>query len=355
MRMTGERLQHQIWTMELPLSRTVGTPGGDFSRVNAVVLRLRDDDGLDGAAYVGLTDPATCESVAAFIAGLVDRCEGDLERLVAIERDCGDAMDTQVGRVSLCAVSTAAWDLLGRQRGVPCAALWSAVPRTELDAYASFFFSDLSLDALVDEARHYRGQGFRRAKMRAGLPDRQDEDRYAAMCTVFDEPRSVAVEAFFSFTGDRVERFMAECSAEPMWIEDPMSYAVIDGAGHKPLIAAGETCTSLAQLIALRRAGILRLILDVQYLGGPLHFLEAARVLQALGSEVGSHVNSHESLHMLAALPESMPVEVFDWWQPIFNEIPQPGADGRLAVSGPGMGRTLNEDSLRRYGTLKSR
>jgi L-alanine-DL-glutamate epimerase-like enolase superfamily enzyme len=294
----------------------------------------------------------TTESVASFISALIGRCEGGFERLVAIERDCGDAMATQVGRVSVCAISTAAWDLLGRRRGVACAALWSIAPRAELDAYASFFFSDLSQNALVEEARHYHGLGFRRAKMRAGLPGRQDEDRYAAMCAVFEDPRSVAVETFFSFTGNRVETFMQSCRREPMWIEDPMAYSLIGDVSHKQLIAAGETCTSLTQLLALRRAGISRLILDVQYLGGPLHFLEAARVLQALGSEVGSHVNTHESLHMLAALPDSMAVEVFDWWQPIFNEAPKPDAEGRLAVRGPGMGRTLNEESLRRYGTL---
>jgi L-alanine-DL-glutamate epimerase-like enolase superfamily enzyme len=93
-----------------------------------------------------------------------------------------------------------------------------------------------------------------------------------------------------------------------------------------------------------------RLILDVQYIGGPLHFLEAARTLQALGCEVGSHTFAHESLHLLAALPQSLPVEVFDWWHPVFNEEPEPDSEGRLAVRGPGLGRTLNEENLRLYG-----
>jgi L-alanine-DL-glutamate epimerase-like enolase superfamily enzyme len=45
-----------------------------------------------------------------------------------------------------------------------------------------------------------------------------------------------------------------------------------------------------------------------------------------------------------------MPVEVFDWWHPVFTDAPEPDGDGRLAVRGPGLGRSLNEESLRRYG-----
>jgi L-alanine-DL-glutamate epimerase-like enolase superfamily enzyme len=158
------------------------------------------------------------------------------------------------------------------------------------------------------------------------------------------------VETFFTFTGDRIEQFMHGRAIEPMWIEDPMAYASIAGAAHKDIVAAGESCTALADLIALHQAGIGRLILDVQYLGGPLRFLEAARTLAAMGAEIGSHIYSHESLHLLAALPVSMPVEVFDWWQPIFNEEPCPDQEGKLRVQGPGLGRTLNRDSLERYG-----
>ena len=76
----------------------------------------------------------------------------------------------------------------------------------------------------------------------------------------------------------------------------------------------------------------------------------AARTLQALGCEVGSHTFAHESLHLLATLPRSMPVEVFDWWHPFFAGEPEPDAEGRLTVIGPGLGRGLNEDSLSRYG-----
>jgi len=342
----------EIWKMELPLPRVIGTPGGSFDRVHAVALRLRDGDGNEGAAYASMQDAPGMHRVADIMAGLIAERGADPDALIEIERNAAEASASHAGRSALSAISLAAWDMLGRRRGVPCAALWDSAPRVALGAYASFFFNDLSPEALVEEARHYRAQGFRMAKMRAGLPGTQDEARYAAMCEVFDAPRAVAVEAFFTFTGDRVARFMQGCDAPPMWIEDPMRYGAIGQVAHKDLIGAGESCTTLTELLALRRSGIDRLILDVQYLGGPLRFLEAARTLRAMGAEIGSHVFTHESLHLLAALPASLPVEVFDWWQPIFREAPSPDADGRLQVRGPGFGRTLDEDNLRRFGEM---
>jgi L-alanine-DL-glutamate epimerase-like enolase superfamily enzyme len=349
--MTQDLLRHEMWTMQIPLARAVGTPAGPFKQVYAVALRLRDRHGVEGVAYASALDLATMDRIAAIMARLLEERGGNLDPLLEIERHNGGAAGDHAGRSAVCAISMAVWDLLGRRRGLPCAALWgNGGARDELDAYASFFFSDLSLEALLEEARAYRARGYRLAKMRAGRPGAEDEARFDAMCEIFSEPRSIAVETFFTFTGSRIETFVGGVSGQPLWIEDPAPYGSIGQLGHKDLIAAGETCISTYELVALHRAGIDRLILDVQFLGGPLQFLEAARTLLALGCRVGSHTKSHESLHLLAALPQSMPVEVFDWWQPIFNEEPTPDSLGRLAVQGPGLGRTLNEKSLEAYG-----
>jgi L-alanine-DL-glutamate epimerase-like enolase superfamily enzyme len=349
--MANDLVRHDVWKMEIPLPRAFGTPGGAFQRVYAVALRLRDADGAEGVAYAQTTGAEGMHRVAQIMTRLLEERRGSLDRLLEIERHNGGVTGDQPGRSAVCAISLAAWDLLGRRRGLPCAALWGGVEhRVALDAYASAFFSDASLEELVEEAKAYRRRGFRLAKMRAGLPDAQDEARYEALCEVFAEPRAVAVETFFKFSPARISEFMQGRSREPMWIEDPMPYHAITAATHKPLVAAGESCISTAELLALRNVGVERLILDVQYIGGPLHFLEAARTLQALGCEVGSHTFAHESLHLLAALPQSLPVEVFDWWHPVFNEEPEPDSEGRLAVRGPGLGRTLNEENLQLYG-----
>jgi len=349
--MTGDRVRHELWTMEIPLPRAFGTPSGPFERVFAVVLRLRDKDGIEGVAYAQTTQPSPLPRVLAIMRALLEERGGDLDRLIQIERLDSGVTGDQPGRSAVCAISMAAWDLLGRRRGLPCAALWTGgAHRTDLDAYASAFFSDASAELMLEEAHALRQRGFRKAKMRLGLPGAQDEARYEALCEVFPEPGSIALETHFKFSPARTQEFMRGRSRAPMWIEDPAPYHAIADAACKELVAAGEVCISLSELLALRQVGIGRLILDAQYLGGPERFMEAARTLQALGCEIGAHIFAHESLHLLAALPESLPVEVFDWWDPIFAEEPTPDAEGRLAVRGPGFGRTLNLENLQRYG-----
>ena len=116
------------------------------------------------------------------------------------------------------------------------------------------------------------------------------------------------------------------------------------------IVAAGESCASTGALLDLQGCGVRHLILDAQMLGGPIRFLEAARALHALGCRIGSHLFVHESTHLLSILPVSMPVAALDWWNPLFEDTPQPDEDGRVAVSGPGLGRTLRADTLARYG-----
>jgi L-alanine-DL-glutamate epimerase-like enolase superfamily enzyme len=349
--MATDRVRHDLWTLEIPLPRAFGTPAGPFNRVYAVVVRLRGGDGPEGFAHAQLSSAGSMNKVAGIMSSLLDERGGEFDQLIQIERLDSGVSGEQSGRTAVCAISMAAWDLLGHRRGLPCAELWGeSGHRTALDAYASAFFSDASLDELVEEAHAARQRGFRKAKMRLGLPGTQDEARFEALCEVFPDPRSIAVEAHFGYTPERTRTFMQGRSREPMWIEDPMPYNVIAEASCKELVAAGEVCVTLSELLTLRAVGIKRLILDVQYLGGPLRFLESARTLQAMGCEIGSHTFASESLHLLAALPTSMPVEVFDWWHPIHVGEPEPDADGRLAVTGPGLGRRLNEESLTLYG-----
>ena len=47
-----------------------------------------------------------------------------------------------------------------------------------------------------------------------------------------------------------------------------------------------------------------------------------------------------------------LPVEVFDWSDPLMEEPPRPDEHGRLRVTGPGFGVTLDRQTLERLATL---
>jgi L-alanine-DL-glutamate epimerase-like enolase superfamily enzyme len=91
-------------------------------------------------------------------------------------------------------------------------------------------------------------------------------------------------------------------------------------------------------------------LLDVQRLGGPVRWLRTAAALAARGARIGSHVYTPQSAHLMACVDDPLPVEVFDWSDPLFVEPPGADADGRLAVQGPGFGVEVDLDLLHTHG-----
>ena len=81
--------------------------------------------------------------------------------------------------------------------------------------------------------------------------------------------------------------------------------------------------------------GLAHALLDVQRLGGPRNWLSAATVLAVTGTRIGGHVYTPYSIHLLAAVADPLPVEVFDWSDALFAKVSAPDVRGRLTVAGP--------------------
>lgn len=348
---TADPVRIEIFRIVAPLARPIATPLRPYATVHAAVVRLRDSDGTEGCGYAVAHTPAALDGLVAALKRMAPLCD-NMTGLINIERTEAAWPDASAHtRWAAHCFSLAVWDVLGKRLGVPCADLWGRAPgRGSLMAYASGLFFDRSADELANEAAGYRAQGYQLVKMRGGLAVAEDLAHYETVRQVFPEPARVAIDYVFQYDPQRTREFLAGAAAAPLWIEDPVGYDIIGRLGDLPCIAAGENCESTGALLQLRRDGVWHLILDVQMLGGPVRFLEAARALHALGCRVGSHLFAHESCHLLSVLPQSMPVEVLDWWNPLFDQMPQPDGDGRLAVEGPGLGRTLRADTLTRYG-----
>jgi L-alanine-DL-glutamate epimerase-like enolase superfamily enzyme len=170
---------------------------------------------------------------------------------------------------------------------------------------------------------------------------------------VYSEPGAVALETGSDWTAEIANEFLDACSAKLMWVEDPAPHDTLHLVRDHPVntIAAGEKSTHARELYDLYTRGRLRkLIIDVQYVGGPVRFLEAARVLNALGATVGGHRFSHYSMHLLASLPRSLPIEMLDWTNPAFHPLAGPDASGRLPVEGPGFHISLDQAVIDRHG-----
>jgi mandelate racemase len=222
-----------------------------------------------------------------------------------------------------------------------------------LPCYGSGFFLDSTIDQLRDEARAYRDGSYRLVKMRTGISVDDDLERFDAVREYFPEPATIAVDSFHSWRPADARAFVERASAPLLWMEDATPYAQLgELKGIGAPVAAGESLETVADLEELRdRGGMQFALLDVQRLGGPMLLLSAAATLAARGARIGSHVYTPQSAHLMACIADPLPVEMFDWSDPLFVEPPRPDIDGRLAVRGPGFGVDLDGDFLHAHGT----
>ncbi len=353
--MSGQNIQVALWNLRVPLIPPIHSPRGAVTETCLLLVFVLDDNGNLGVGYASFRRPSDTDAATAAARKLVNEAAPGLAGLLNVERQqTATGEDNAASRSAASAVSLAAWDLAGKQAGVACADLWGRpAGRAKLDCYASALWLDKSPAELVDEARLHRRNNYRMVKMRVSRSLQENLERIAAVRQVYSEPATIALETGSEWTASIANEFLDACTAPLMWIEDPESHDNIHLVREHPLntIAAGEKATRASELYDLFTRGRLRkLIIDVQYVGGPLRFLEAARTLNALGATVGAHRFSHYSMHLLASLPRSLPIEMLDWTNPAFHPLAGPDASGQLPVEGPGFRIQLDQAIIDRHG-----
>ena len=354
--MTSEKVELELWNLEIPLNPPIHSPKEAVTRTFVLLAFLKDADGRRGVGYSSFRKQPDLDRATGMARNLAAQAGLNLPGMLGVERiEAASASENPANsKAAANVLSLAAWDLAGQRANCACADLWGRPPnRDSLECYASAFWLDKSLDQLIDEGREHQKNNYRLVKMRVNRSVKESLERIAAVQTVYSEPRTIALETGFDWDVAIANEFYREAPGEYLWIEDPASYDTIGQIqrNDRNTIAAGEKCTSAAELVDLYvNGGIRNLIIDVQYVGGPVRFLEAARLLNALGATIGGHRFSHYSMHLLASLPRSLPIEMLDWTNPSVRPIPAPDASGRLPVRGPGFGLTLNQSIIDQHG-----
>ncbi len=353
--MAGNSINVELWNLRVPLDPPIKAPKGLTTETCLLLVFLSDDKGNRGVGYSSFRRAADMEQASAIARKLVAESAPGLAGLLDVERqEEATCESSAASRCAASAVSLAAWDLAGKQAGVPCADLWGRpAGRDRLECYASALWLDKSSAGLIAEAKMHRQNNYRAVKMRVSRSLKDNLERIDAVRQVYSEPGTIALETGSDWTAEIANEFLDACSAKLMWVEDPAPHDKLHLVRDHPFntIAAGEKSTSARELYELHTRGRLRkLIIDVQYVGGPVRFLEAARVLNALGATVGGHRFSHYSIHLLASLPRSLPVEMLDWTNPAFHPLAEPDASGRLPVEGPGFHIVLDHKVIERHG-----
>lgn len=353
--MAGNDVDVELWNLRVPLDPPIVSPKGATTETCLLLAFVSDKRGHRGIGYSSFRNASEMNAATAVAGKLVAEAPPGLSGLLDVERQQEATCEsTAAAKRAANAVSLAAWDLAGKQAGVPCADLWGRpAGRDSLECYASALWLDKSPTELIAEAQMHRRNNYRYVKMRVSRALEDNLERIAAVREVYSEPRTIALETGSEWTAEIANAFFAACRDELLWIEDPEAHDKIHLVHDDPVnaIAAGEKATTARELHDLYTRGRLRkLIIDVQYVGGPVRWLEAARALNALGATVGAHRFSHYSVHLLACLPRSLPVEMLDWTNPAFHALAGPDASGRLPVEGPGFRIELDRPVIERYG-----
>ena len=353
--MPGNKVDVELWNLRVPLVPPIHSPKGMVTESCLLLVFLSDGKGHRGVGYSSFRRSSDMDLATAVAKRLVAESAPGLAGLLNVERQQeATCEDNAASKFAASALSLAAWDLAGKQAGVACADLWGRpAGRDSLDCYASALWLDKSPAELIAEARMRQRNNYRYVKMRVSRSLQDNLERIAAVREVYTEPGTVALETGSEWTAAIANEFLDACSAPLMWIEDPEAHDKIHLVKDHPLntIAAGEKSTSARELYDLFTRGRLRkLIIDVQYVGGPVRLLEAARALNALGATVGAHRFSHYSTHLMACLPRSLPIEMLDWTNAAFHPLAGPDASGRLPAEGPGFRISLDQAVIDRHG-----
>lgn len=353
--MPGDNVNLELWNLRVPLDPPIVSPKGPTTETCLLLVFASDEDGHCGVGYSSFRQATEMDKATAIARKLVSESAPGLAGLLDVERQEEDTCESSAAsRCAASAIGLAAWDLAGKHAGVACADLWGRpAGRESLECYASSLWLDKSPAELTAEAKMHRRNNYRYVKMRVSKSLEDNLKRIAAVREVYSEPRTVALETGSEWTAEITNAFFDACSDKLLWVEDPERHDKIHLVRDDPVntIAAGEKATTARELHDLYTRGRLRkIIIDVQYVGGPVRWLEAARALNALGATVGSHRFSHYSVHMMAALPRSLPIEMLDWTNPAFVPLAGPDASGRLPVEGPGFRIQLDQGVIDRYG-----
>jgi L-alanine-DL-glutamate epimerase-like enolase superfamily enzyme len=269
---------------------------------------------------------------------------------------------------ALSALDMALWDIRGRAWGVPVWKLLGGAVRERVPAYASVLMPDTPEAARL-RAESLRERGFRAAKFGWGPLGRDaelDVELAAAVREGLGPDAKLMLDIGLRWDAATAVRMVQSLQPyDPFWIEEPLSPD--DYTGYRRLcdavdtrIAAGEEeTTRFGFLDLLERGGVDVVQPDLSRAGG---FTECRRIAQ-LAADHGVWCVPHAfstpillaaSLHFVAATPNAPLLEYCEDASALGTELcPERfplGPDGCVGLpSAPGLGVTLDQETVRRY------
>jgi L-alanine-DL-glutamate epimerase-like enolase superfamily enzyme len=277
-----------------------------------------------------------------------------------------------VAMTAISAVDIALWDLVGKSAKQPVYRLLGGRTKKRIPVYASRLYS-MPLDELRIEAQRYKNEGYKAMKLRFGWGPvdgaegmQRNVELVRTVREVVGNGIDVMADAYMGWTLDYAKRILP--LLEPFnlrWLEEPVipddtrGYKELKAYGRVP-IAGGEHEFTVFGFRDLLEANALDYIqFDTNRVGGISQARKISALAEAYQIPVVPHAGQMHNYHVVMASLNSPMAEFFPkvdvevgnelFWY-IFDGEPVP-VDGYIDLdeNTPGLGLTVNEESLKRF------
>jgi L-alanine-DL-glutamate epimerase-like enolase superfamily enzyme len=281
-----------------------------------------------------------------------------------------------VAMTAISAVDIALWDLLGKSAKQPVYRLLGGRTKDRIPVYASRLYS-MPLDELRVEAQKYKDEGYKAMKLRFGWGPidgaegmQRNIELVRTVREVVGDGVDVMADAYMGWTLDYAKRMLP--LLEPFnlrWLEEPVipddtrGYKELKSYGRVP-IAGGEHEHTVFGFRDLLEANALDYIqFDTNRVGGISQARKITAMAEAFQVPVVPHAGQMHNYHVVMASLNSPIAEFFPkvdvevgnelFWY-IFDGEPVP-VNGSIDLdeNTPGLGLTVNEESLKRFKIIE--
>jgi L-alanine-DL-glutamate epimerase-like enolase superfamily enzyme len=281
-----------------------------------------------------------------------------------------------VAMTAISAVDIALWDILGKSAGQPVFRLIGGRTKDRIPVYASRLYA-MPIPELRAEAERYKAEGYRAMKLRFGWGPadgaagmQKNIELVRAVREVIGDGIDLMADAYMGWTLDYAKRMLP--LLEPFhlrWLEEPVipddtrGYKELKGYGRVPIAGGEHEFTIFGFRELLENNALDYIQFDTNRVGGITQARKISALAESFQVPVVPHAGQMHNYHVVMANLNSPIAEFFPkvdvevgnelFWY-IFDGEPVP-IDGFINLDDavPGLGLTVNEESLKRFTVIE--
>jgi len=347
---------------------------GPFTFHGWLIVEIFTDDGHVGIGNAALAPPLVKQGIDLYLKPwLLGQDPWDIEYLWQhMYRKTMAFGRKGIGMVAMSAVDIALWDILGKSAKQPVYRLLGGRTKQRIPVYASRLYS-VELDELAAEAKRYQDEGYKAMKLRFGWGPvdgaagmQRNVELVRTVRAAIGDGVDLMADAYMGWTLDYAKRMLP--LLEPFhlrWLEEPVipddtrGYKELKNYGRIPIAGGEHEFTIFGFRELLENNALDYIQFDTNRVGGISQARKVSALAESFQVPVVPHAGQMHNYHVVMASLNSPIAEFFPkvdvevgnelFWY-IFDGEPVP-KDGYIDLDDnmPGLGLTVNEQSLKRF------